>query len=108
MRRHGPALVAAALALGCGAPRVAPPPVPPVAPVQPSAAAPSAKPIPPPVARGMGAAQVRRALGAPARVEAVPSAAAKGARYERWTYADRVVVLLDGEVVDVLPVASGR
>ena len=51
--------------------------------------APIAAAIAPPVARGMDAAQVRRA--------------AKGARYERWIYADRMVVLLDGRVVDVVP-----
>jgi hypothetical protein len=51
----------------------------------------------------MDAGEVRRALGAPERVEKVNSAAAKGSRYERWIYADRVVVLLDGKVVDVLP-----
>ena len=65
--------------------------------------APIAAAIAPPVARGMDAAQVRRALGEPARVERVDSAAAKGARYERWIYADRMVVLLDGRVVDVVP-----
>ncbi len=51
----------------------------------------------------MDAAGVRRALGEPARVEHMESAAAKGSRYERWIFADRVVVLLDGKVVDVLP-----
>jgi hypothetical protein len=52
----------------------------------------------------MSAAEVRAALGDPARVERVDSAAAPGSRYERWLYAgDREVVLLDGVVVDVLP-----
>ena len=51
----------------------------------------------------MEAAQVRRALGAPKHVEKVGSVAAPGAGYERWIYADREVVLLDGKVVDVVP-----
>lgn len=51
----------------------------------------------------MDAAQVRRAVGDPARVEKVGSAAAPGAAYERWIYPDREVVLLDGKVVDVVP-----
>jgi hypothetical protein len=52
---------------------------------------------------GMEAAEVRRRLGAPERVEQIPSAAAQGARYERWSYGEREVTLLDGKVVDVLP-----
>jgi hypothetical protein len=90
------------LALACAAPRTAPT-LPPAETAPASEPAPIAAPIAPPVARGMDAGEVRRALGAPARVEKVDSAAAKGSRYERWIYADRVVVLLDGKVVDVLP-----
>lgn len=51
----------------------------------------------------MEAAEVRRAIGDPARVEKVASVAAPGAAYERWIYPDREVVLLDGKVVDVVP-----
>jgi hypothetical protein len=55
----------------------------------------------------MDAAEVRRLLGDPARVERIPSVAARGAGYERWIYrsggADREIVLLDGKVVDLLP-----
>ncbi|HEX7623480.1 MAG TPA: hypothetical protein VF400_07890 [Anaeromyxobacteraceae bacterium] len=55
------------------------------------------------VARGMEAAEVRRRLGAPQRVEQVPSAAVHGSRYERWSYGAREVVLVDGKVIDVAP-----
>ena len=51
----------------------------------------------------MDAAEVRRRLGAPKRVEQVPSAAAHGTRYERWSYGAREVVLVDGKVIDVVP-----
>ena len=56
-----------------------------------------------PVARGMDAAEVRRRLGDPKRVEQVPSAAVQGTRYERWSYGTREVVLVDGKVIDFLP-----
>ncbi len=95
-------VLALLLALACAAARTAPTP-PPVETAPASEPAPVAAPIAPPVARGMDAAAVRRALGEPARVEKVDSATAKGVRYERWIYADRVVVLLDGKVVDVVP-----
>jgi len=55
------------------------------------------------VARGMDAAEVRRRLGAPQRVEQVPSAAVHGTRYERWSYGAREVVLVDGKVIDLYP-----
>lgn len=55
------------------------------------------------VAMGMDAAEVRRRLGAPKRVEQVPSAAVHGTRYERWSYGAREVVLVDGKVIDVFP-----
>jgi hypothetical protein len=51
----------------------------------------------------MDAAQVQRALGEPVRVERVDSAVARGSLYERWIFADYVVVMLDGKVVDVVP-----
>jgi hypothetical protein len=96
----GARLAALAAALACAAPR--PRPAPP-----PAVIAPQAAPAPaesrPSVARGMDAANVRRALGDPARVEKVASIAAPGAGYERWIYRDREVVLLDGKVVDVVP-----
>ena len=94
-------------ALGCAAARTAP--AAPPSPALPSPAAPSAAAIAAPVARGMDAAAVRRLLGEPARIERVPSSAARGAGYERWLYGatggapEREVVLLDGKVVDVLP-----
>ncbi len=94
-------LLALLVALACAAPRSGN--APPAATVKAAAPAPSAAPIAPPVARGMDASQLRRALGEPMRVERVDSAVAKGARYERWIYADREVVLLDGKVVDVVP-----
>lgn len=56
-----------------------------------------------PVARGMDAAEVRRRLGDPKRVEQVPSAAVQGTRYERWSYGTREVVLVDGKVIGFLP-----
>src|SRR6266536_3249967 len=80
-------------ALGCAAARTAP--AAPPSPALPSPAAPSAAAI---------AAPVRRLLGEPARVERVPSSAARGAGYERWLYGatggapEREVVLLDGKV----------
>jgi hypothetical protein len=92
----------AALALACAAPRPPPSPVAPAAiapPSVPGSAATSA----PRVTRGMDAAQVRRVLGDPARVEKIGSVAAAGAVYERWIYADRELVLLEGKVVDVVP-----
>jgi hypothetical protein len=55
------------------------------------------------VSRGMDGAQVRGALGEPARKEKVGSVAAPGATYERWVYAGGEVILLDGKVVDVVP-----
>lgn len=55
------------------------------------------------VARGMDGSEVRRRLGAPQRVEQVPSAAVHGARYERWSYGAGEVMLVDGKVIDVLP-----
>ena len=55
------------------------------------------------VDRGMDAAEVRRRLGAPQRVEQVPSAAVHGTRYERWSYGAREVVLVDGKVIDLYP-----
>jgi len=97
----------AGAALGCAAARIAP--AAPPSPAAPSRAAPSAAPIAAPVARGMDAATVRRLLGNPARVERIPSSAARGAGYERWFYAaaggalERELVLLEGKVVDVLP-----
>ena len=54
-------------------------------------------------ARGMDAAEVRRRLGAPQRIEKIPSATVQGERYERWIYDTREVVLLDRKVIDVLP-----
>ncbi len=57
----------------------------------------------PAVVRGMDAAEVRRRLGAPQRIEQVSSAAVHGARYERWSYGSGEVVLVDGKVLDVLP-----
>jgi len=55
------------------------------------------------VARGMDAAEVRRRLGEPKRVEKVPSAAVHSTRYERWSYGPGEVVLVDGKVIDVVP-----
>jgi len=51
----------------------------------------------------MDAKEVQRLLGAPSHVETLPSSVAKSARYERWSYADHEVVLIDGKVVDTLP-----
>ncbi len=98
--RLSPSLVAvaAATALACATTRPAPAP-PPIA-IAPTSAPGPARPA---VSRGMEAAQVRLALGDPPRVEKIASAAAAGAAYERWIYADREVVLLDGKVVDVVP-----
>ena len=95
-------LTAIALALACTGSRPTPAP-PPAGITAPSAPGPDAATAAPPVTRGMEAAQVRRALGAPKHVEKVGSVAAPGAGYERWIYADREVVLLDGKVVDVVP-----
>src|SRR6266545_1431165 len=97
-------LAALFFALACAGrstPPRASPTLPPTETAPASEPAPIAAPRAPPGARGMDAAQLRRALGEPTRVERVSSAAAKGARYERWIYADRLVVLLDGRVVDV-------
>jgi hypothetical protein len=91
------------LALACAAPRTPAETAPPTETAPVTEPAPIAAPIAPPVVRGMDAAEVRSALGEPARVEHAESAAAKGSRYERWIFADRVVVLLDGKVVDVAP-----
>src|SRR5574337_544116 len=55
------------------------------------------------VTPGLTAAEVRRRLGDPRKVERVPSAAVQGAVYERWAYPDREVVLLDGKVIGVAP-----
>ncbi len=117
MPRTWPTL-ALAVALGCATPG---------APSQaPAAAAPSRAPgtqgdLPatatPPVAEpapgsasvagrvvlGMDAAAVRLALGEPLRIDRVASSAARGSSYERWSYAGREVVLLDGKVIDVVP-----
>ena len=107
--------VAPALAVfvACAGPAIAPSPEsgapPSAAPAPPSSGA-VAPPVPPPragataapVTRGMSAADVRRALGEPTRIEQVASSAARGARYERWSYPSREVVLLDGKVVDVV------
>jgi hypothetical protein len=93
----------AAIALSCASARSAPAPA---APAPPRAAAGAVTAVAP-VARGMDAAEVRRLLGDPARVERIPSVAARGAGYERWIYrsggADREIVLLEGKVVDLLP-----
>jgi hypothetical protein len=106
--RHAATALAGALAaLACAAPRARPeaPAAASPVPAAPAATGPAAAvPRGPAVRRGMSAAEVRAALGGPARVERVDSAAAPGSRYERWLYAgDREVVLLDGVVVDVLP-----
>lgn len=54
--------------------------------------------------RGLDAEAVRRLLGEPQKIDRVPSAAAQGATYERWTYAgNREIVFLDGKVVDSIP-----
>src|SRR3990172_8606773 len=91
-------LLLACITLACARSRPAPPPA-----TAPGAAPRPLAPAAPRVSRGMDAAQVRGALGEPARKEKVGSVAAAGAAYERWIYPDREVVLLDGKVVDVLP-----
>jgi hypothetical protein len=100
MRFSSPLGVMVGLALACAGPRPTPPP-PPAAIAHPPAPGPDV--AAPRVTRGMEAAQVRRALGEPKHVEKVGSVAAPGAAYDRWIYADREVVLLDGKVVDVVP-----
>ena len=99
MRSTSTLFAALALAIACAPPRPTPAPVS-TAPA-PATAAPAQGGTA--VARGMDAAQVRAALGAPIRVDRITSVAADGAGYERWTYQDREVVLLDGKVVDVVP-----
>jgi hypothetical protein len=104
MRFTSPFAALACATLACAAgprPSPAPPPgaiAPPRGPAGPAASATARR-----VSRGMDAAQVRSALGEPARKEKVGSAAAPGAAYERWIYGDREVVLLEGKVVDVVP-----
>jgi hypothetical protein len=55
------------------------------------------------IAPGLAAADVRRRLGEPRKVERVTSSTAQATVYERWRYPDREVVLLDGKVIDVVP-----
>ncbi len=91
-------LLAASAALGCATAR--PPSTSTSVPTAASTTAGAATAI---ITPGLAAAEVRRRLGAPQRVERIPSAAAPGAAYERWSYRDREVVLLDGKVIDVVP-----
>jgi hypothetical protein len=94
MRTRSLLLAACCAALGCATAK----------PTSTSTAPPAAAAgVPSAVAPGLDAAEVRRRLGAPQRVERIPSAAAPGAAYERWSYRDREVVLLDGKVIDVVP-----
>jgi hypothetical protein len=92
MRTRSLLLAACCAALGCATAK-------PTSTAPPAAAA----SVPAAIAPGLDAAEVRRRLGAPQRVERIPSAAAPGAAYERWSYRDREVVLLDGKVIDVVP-----
>jgi hypothetical protein len=55
------------------------------------------------LAPGLAAAEVRRRLGEPRKVERVTSSTSQGTVYERWRYPEREVVLLDGKVIDVVP-----
>jgi len=91
-------LLAACGALACatGRPTATPAPAP-------TSAASSTSTAAAIIAPGLTAAEVRRRLGDPQRVDRTPSAAAQGAVYERWHYLDREVVLLDGRVIDVVP-----
>lgn len=98
--RTRPVLLAACAALGCATARLGA--TPPSRARQATATA--TTPAPAPVAPGLDGTEVRRRLGAPQRVERIPSAAAAGAAYERWSYRDRQVLLLDGKVIDVVPV----
>ncbi|GEJ56349.1 hypothetical protein [Anaeromyxobacter diazotrophicus] len=92
-------LLAACAALGCATARAPGPGAPRTDARGPAAAAAAAAVITP----GLAAAEVRRRLGDPQRVEHVRSSASPGASYDRWRYPDREVVLLDGRVIDVVP-----
>jgi hypothetical protein len=96
-------LAAFSLVAACAGPAAAPgpgaPPLPPAT-ALPQPPAPAARSV----ARGATAEEARRILGAPARVERVPSATVAGLAYERWIYADgREVVIAGGKVLDVTP-----
>lgn len=98
MRTRSLFLAACCAALGCATAR--PPSTSTSVPTAASTTAGAATAI---ITPGLAAAEVRRRLGDPQRVEHVPSSAAQGAIYERWRYPDREVVLLDGKVIDVVP-----
>ena len=99
MRTH-PLLLAGCAALGCATARpTATTTGTPIQPRSATATADSTATITP----GLAAAEVRRRLGDPRKVERVASATAQGAVYERWRYPDLEVVLLDGKVIDVVP-----
>ena len=90
--------IAALLVASCAAAPA--PPVPGLSVAGPPAA------LSPPIAVGSDAAALRRAWGNPSSVQRIPSPAAPGLVYERWTWGapgeGREAVLVDGRVVDLL------